>query len=394
MQPGLPQACDDRGRRIRWIRTVARPALPLAALLALGRCGGSPSGPGGVPPPVMNVELTCPANVEVDNVTGSTQVNYPAPSATGGVAPVTTTCNPSSGSLFPVGATTVTCTGTDTATPPRSGACTFTVTVKPAVPVLKATTLSAFGDSITFGENGIIGPPDVPCNMSLNRRGIQFVDGCNTYPIILENLLIQRYTSQEPVVINNGLRGETTGQGLARLPGVLAQTKADALLLLEGVNDLPNSADVIVPNLRSDIQLAKTMGLKQVFLATIVPLVSKPGSRFDAKTPGLIGPTNVQIRALAGEQGVPLADLEVAFNAVPDFGDSLLEDDGEHPTPAGYQLIAQTFFTAIQANLEEPRSGVLRSGVAPRSSAPSRPHVEVSPQTTGKAVGIRKGQQP
>jgi subtilase family protein/HYR domain-containing protein len=70
--------------------------------------------------------LTCPANISVVGTPGSSTVivNYPPPTVGGGCSGVTTVCTPASGSAFPLGTTTVTCTAT-------SGAimvsCSFTV---------------------------------------------------------------------------------------------------------------------------------------------------------------------------------------------------------------------------------------------------------------------------
>ena len=66
--------------------------------------------------------LTCPSNVTGAAIMSSTAViNYPQPTLTGGCGIVA--CSPASGSMFPVGTTTVTCT-------PQSGSpCSFTVNV-------------------------------------------------------------------------------------------------------------------------------------------------------------------------------------------------------------------------------------------------------------------------
>jgi hypothetical protein len=68
--------------------------------------------------------LICPSNVTQSNDPGQCGaiVNYPAPTP-GGSGCGTITCSPASGSLFPVGTTTVTCTATAGPT------CSFTVTV-------------------------------------------------------------------------------------------------------------------------------------------------------------------------------------------------------------------------------------------------------------------------
>jgi hypothetical protein len=79
-------------------------------------------------PPTVN----CPANITA--VTDKTAcqascqaVSFPPPVASDNCPGVTVVCNPPSGSCFPVGATSVTCTATDQAG--NTAACSFTVTV-------------------------------------------------------------------------------------------------------------------------------------------------------------------------------------------------------------------------------------------------------------------------
>ena len=74
-------------------------------------------------PPV----ITCPANVEVILSLGqlSAVVNYPAPVATDDSGSVTVTSSPASGSVFPLGMTTVTATATDPSG--NHATCTFSV---------------------------------------------------------------------------------------------------------------------------------------------------------------------------------------------------------------------------------------------------------------------------
>jgi hypothetical protein len=74
--------------------------------------------------------ITCPANITVSNDPNQcgAVVNYPPPTTDGTCA--APTCSPASGSFFPVGTTTVTCT--TTGPPPRT--CTFTVTVADTQP--------------------------------------------------------------------------------------------------------------------------------------------------------------------------------------------------------------------------------------------------------------------
>lgn len=87
---------------------------------------------GDVVAPVDTVPPTidCPDNIIA--VTGAptqtgTIVTFPPPTASDDNPGVTTSCNPPSGSIFPVGTTTVTCTATDAAG--NTATCSFTVTV-------------------------------------------------------------------------------------------------------------------------------------------------------------------------------------------------------------------------------------------------------------------------
>jgi hypothetical protein len=77
---------------------------------------------------ICGCTLTCPANVTVPNDPGQcgAVVNYPPPTATGNCD--TIACTPPSGSVFPVGTTTVTCSNGAGARG-GGGDCSFTVTV-------------------------------------------------------------------------------------------------------------------------------------------------------------------------------------------------------------------------------------------------------------------------
>ena len=60
----------------------------------------------------------------------------------------------------------------------------------------------------------------------------------DSYPAVLQALLRARYTAQLIDVLDEGVGGETTSDGLARLPAVLNLDAPGALLLQEGANDL------------------------------------------------------------------------------------------------------------------------------------------------------------
>lgn len=78
---------------------------------------------------IVGCSLTCPANQSADNAPGvcNAPVNYPAPIAAGACG--TVSCAPTSGSIFAVGTTNVTCTDSGSA-----ASCGFTVTVNDVEP--------------------------------------------------------------------------------------------------------------------------------------------------------------------------------------------------------------------------------------------------------------------
>ena len=77
--------------------------------------------------------IICPANVTDEVAPGGsgTRVDYPEPETSDNCSTVTTSCTPASGSIFPTGTTTVTCTATDASS--NSANCSFTVTIVESV---------------------------------------------------------------------------------------------------------------------------------------------------------------------------------------------------------------------------------------------------------------------
>ena len=310
-------------------------------------CGGSPTGPSN-PPPVDAPRLTCPADQSAQTTSSSATVSYPPPAVAGGQPPVSISCTPASGSSFPSGKSTATCTATDSLQ--RTAQCSFAVTVD-VVPQLRFTRFVAFGDSITEGKLATGEPPMTP------------------YPTGLRQMLAARYATQEFTVVNAGLGAETTGGGVGRLPSVLNANNPQVLLLFEGVNDLAGgNASAIGPmisSLGNMIGQARGRGVVPM-LATLLPEIFG-GQRAGAAA--LIVPANDQIRVLAGAQGVALVDL---YNVFRGSESTLIGQDGLHPTEAGYQAIAQTFFTEIRNRYEGAPTptftdlGLSRHGVARR----------------------------
>jgi lysophospholipase L1-like esterase len=252
-------------------------------------------------------------------------------SASGGVAPVQVSCTRPSGSLFPVGTTSVQCTATDASATTRS--CSFSVTVAQPAPQLSRTKFLAFGDSTTIGEVPVA--TNVPTrDGSPNYRMI--VIPAASYPSQLLSLLRARYTGQTSVLemTNSGLPTEWAEDGALRLPGVLATSRPEAVLLLEGVNDL---AALGTRGVQSAWRAIDTMAKEirgrgaRAFIATLPP--PRPGGT-KAVPITLIQSLNANIRDTARGEGAVLVDV---FQALSPNVDLYISVDGLHPTGAGYR---------------------------------------------------------
>ena len=307
-------------------------------------CSDSPTGPS----TPSAIALTCPAPPTVASASGQPiAVTFSSPTATGGIAPLTMTCSPSSGASFPIGSTPTTCRAVDARQ--QTATCTFTVTVT-GPPRLSVTRFVAFGDSITEGFPHTITPA--------------LVDPAppGSYPVVLQSLLRGRYTSQTITVLDEGVGGEIVASGVARLPGALAADKGGALLLMEGANDLnqfgADGVSRIASGLQTMIRMARA-GSMAVFVGTLLP-ERADGTPTRASHPELVVPANAAIRSLAAAEGVTLVDLYAAFGGVPD--PVLISSDGLHPTAAGNERIAQTFYTSIRARLESTAAPVETNG--------------------------------
>ena len=255
------------------------------------------------------------------------------PTATGGTAPVTITCTPSAGTLFPSGSSPVTCTAVDGGG--RSATCGFAITVS-AVPRLSRTRFMTFGDSLTEGK------------ISLTLTTL--VDSpSHSYPAKLLRLLTERYTGQEIVMLNEGFGGERADESLPRFREALSHDRPDAVLLMHGVNDLNGAQDGRVQRAADAMEeLVKEArnGGRAALVATLPPL--GPGGK--AACPECVEPYNNLIRRMVAAKGATLVDVHAAWGGRA----GLMGADGIHPTEAGYEVIAGAFFDAIKRTLESP----------------------------------------
>lgn len=126
--------------------------------------------------------ITCPANVAVGTQSGQTSavVNYPPPNVSDNSSGVTSGCLPASGSSFPLGVTTVTCTATDAAG--NKSSCSFTVSVggpvaKVIIPANKAV--------VEFGNPSPVAPARKPPKAKKNPCGLFSIQNIGFAPLVL-----------------------------------------------------------------------------------------------------------------------------------------------------------------------------------------------------------------
>jgi lysophospholipase L1-like esterase len=299
--------------------------------------------------------VSCPApQTLISPLATPIPVVYAAATVIGGKTPVTVTCTPSSGSTFPVGSTTVTCTATDAAQ--RTSSCSLTITVNPP-PHVQFTRYFAFGDSMTAGEDGLNSITAEVNGLLQFTQPVLLVG--RDYPSVLRSALQARYTLQTDAIAvsNQGKPGEQarSADALSRFTQLARGGGFQVALLMEGANDVYESyysgsgvLSTAINGLQGMIRAARNNGLR-VYLATIPPqnrAACTPICRGIAAD--LVPGYNDRVRNLAISEGVSLIDVYTAFG-----GDlSLLSPDGLHPNANGYERIADTFFQGIKATIE------------------------------------------
>ena len=333
--------------------TIGR-ALAFTAFFALlSSACSSPSAPTPTPTPTPTPPpeavadpptISCPAGVPASTISASgTAVTFALPATDKGKEPVAVACSPASGTTFPIGDTLVSCTATDALS--RTASCSFAVRVTKN-PSLSKTKFLAFGDSMTAGE--------VTFPTGISRLGvpsytlIQVIAAA--YPSVLAKNLQARYPEQEGIfVANYGLGGETAARARDRFIAALNTVRPDAVLLMEGANDIRLGEDGAASTAASEIRAmaseARRRGMR-VFLATIPP--SRPGGN-RSTNPVLVDDYNGRMRDVARSEGAVLVDV---FGALATSVTTYIGVDGLHPNEAGYAKMAETFFNAIRADLE------------------------------------------
>jgi lysophospholipase L1-like esterase len=206
-------------------------------------------------------------------------------------------------------------------TVPLSGEILLPLTL--AIGDLRPNIYMAFGDSITQGEGSSDG---TGYRNRLDLRLIAHVGAADTR--------------------NEGADGTQTDEGADRVGRALSRQRPAYTLIMYGTNDwntIPCQTAApcdTIDEMTDLIATVKDFGSLPV-LSTIIPAnpARQPAERND-----WVRAQNGYLKELARAERIPLADPATLF-----FARDLpsLFSDAVHPNDAGYELIAQAFFTAI-----------------------------------------------
>jgi lysophospholipase L1-like esterase len=219
--------------------------------------------------------------------------------------------------------------------------------IVPSPQAVGATRFIAFGDSITCGVISLPAFSLLPVHCDIAEYG---------YPERLLTMLVTYNSSQVFTVRKRGEPGETAASGIARLtseltelagPSVPVNSRPQALLLLEGINDMGGlgiSATRAASSVAQMVQIARVYNLT-VLVATMYQ--TYPSARGDNASDKIV-PFNTELRRLVdGLQNVRVVDLYASFGT--NASGTYVGSDGLHPTPAGYDRMAQKFHAEILA---------------------------------------------
>jgi lysophospholipase L1-like esterase len=176
-----------------------------------------------------------------------------------------------------------------------------------ALPPLSPTArVLAFGDSLTYGTGAGAG---------------------ESYPDVLAGLIGR-------TVVNAGVPGEISAEGVARLPALLEREQPDLIIICHGGNDflrrLPPSETSL--NLREMVRQARNKGISVVLVA-----VPEPGL--------LISPPSLY-REIAAAEGLPL-EKSILTSILKN---PALKSDQIHPNGAGYRRLAEALHALLREN--------------------------------------------
>jgi len=162
--------------------------------------------------------------------------------------------------------------------------------------------------------------------------------------------------------VNRGISGQITGQMLGRFYADVVALRPDAVLILAGTNDLARGVDpaVIQNNLAMICELATNHKIK-VILASILPVsdhnkgTNPSFERTKLRPPAAILELNRWIQSHCEKQGYTYLNYYPALAGSDGQLSPNLADDGLHPNPTGYRIMAPLALQAIEKSLTPPQ---------------------------------------
>ncbi len=230
-----------------------------------------------------------------------------------------------------------------------------------------------------MAEEHILRRPTIVCFGTSITLGHPYVPEDETYPAVLERRLNRRLTHErtEATVVNSGVGGENTIEGLARLEEAVVAHRPALTVIEFACNDVryePNKRvelDDFAANLNTMIDRIEEI-CTDIIVCTPTPIIDAfhvYSQQVDFYEPwggcnnALLEYDEV-IRDVVPERGVALCDLQQAFmdEAVRAEFDGAIDDasdltclahligrnDGVHPTIEGQELIAQELYRLIR----------------------------------------------
>ena len=172
---------------------------------------------------------------------------------------------------------------------------------------------------------------------------------------ITDGWRLNQYFTGKPY-LNRGISGQITGQMLGRMKADAIDLGPRALILLGGTNDLARGVPdaTIRNNLETIGMLAEAAGIAPV-LASILPVhdyLQERNPRFlrtPARSPARIAALNRWMAALCKSKGWMFVDYHSAMIDSDGRLQIELSDDGLHPNPEGYKVMAPLVQQAIDS---------------------------------------------
>ena len=195
-----------------------------------------------------------------------------------------------------------------------------------------STLIAALGDSITAGSP--LWDPDEAVRGQIG-------------PSLDEQSQFEYWASKSDPALsfsNCGVFGERTDEIALRLDDCAAG--ADALIVQGGINDIAQGmpVELAAENLRRMVQSGKALGIP-VALTDVLPWNNGHPS---ADAP--IGQLNKLINEIGRDEDVPVLPFHDTLEdpAQPGLMAPRLTDDGDHPSIAGYKLLAKKALDALE----------------------------------------------